>query len=435
MLTDIAPEVSSGGSPQANGAPMSNDESRALVAYNIPDSRIANLETKVARLARRAQKLGMAKVELVKVKAGPRMQQRRDPDSGKLETYELSCTWCELRGPAPVLSGYTFLARLEHTDLGNLVSRVAGAGDEIDLTAYRTADPHCDHCKHKRTRKDTFVLRTPEGGLVQIGRNCLADYLRSANADVVLAMLQLTNELADSVGEDDDEWGEGGFGGGYRLITLVDDYIAAAVVAVREFGWVSRGAVQKGLPKTATADNAAFIAGKCPSDRRAAEEWRRLQPTAADKERAEKILAWIKESTDASDYMHNLRIAVGQSTVNYRTTGLLASAPNAYAREVEKQIAQRTERKESKHVGQKGERRLFKGLRLVRKPVIDTEWGGLAIHIFEDGDGNVFVWKTGTGDLELDRVYDVKGTVKEHTDYKGRPQTELSRCVASFSTK
>lgn len=436
MLTDMSSDMNAEGSPRAKEVPM-NQESQALAAYNVPDSRIPNLELKVTRLARRAAKLGMAQVALVQVKPGPRTKHRLNGATGRPETYELPCTWVELRGPSPVLSGYTFLARIEHTDAGNLVSRVPGNGDAIDLTAYRTAAAVCEHCKSKRQRKDTFVLSTPEGGLVQIGRNCLADYIRSENVDMVVAMIELTNELSSASGEDGDldDW-EGG-GGGWTLIVTVEHYLAASVVAVREFGWVSRGAVRAGLPKTPTASHVSFITGPRPKgngrgDEEARREWDRLQPREEDVARAGLVMAWIQASTDATDYMHNLRVAVALQATTPRTQGLLASAPSAYAREVEKQIANQAKanRAPSAHVGEVGKRMTFR-LRLVRKPVVDTDWGGLAIHIFEDESGNVLLWKTGTGDLEIGRVYDVKGTVKKHTDFKGTKQTELSRCVAT----
>lgn len=427
MLNDST-EARPEGSPQASEVIM--HASQALAAYNIPDSRIPDLRTKVERLARRAAKLGMPAISLVEVKPGPRTKERWSEAKRRNETYILPCTWCELRGPSPVLSGYTFLARLEHTDAGNLVSRVPGAGDEIDLTAWRTALPHCDHCKHKRKRNDTFVLLTPEGSLTQIGRNCLADYIRSANVDVVLAMIDLTHELSKSAEEDEGGDGEGGYGGGYREVLLVRDYVAATVVAVREFGWVSRSAVNAGVQKTPTATHASFIAGRAPSENRAAEEWRRLQPTKEDVEYADRVLEWLKGTTDASDYMYNLRVAAALPEVTYRTRGLLASVVGAYQREVEKKIAQRSVPKVSAHVGEVGQRLTFR-VTLVRKADIDTQWGGLAIHVLEDENGNLFVWKTGTGSLKYEITYDVKGTIKKHSEYKGKKQTELSRCIAT----
>lgn len=51
------------------------------------------------------------------------------------------------------------------------------------------------------------------------------------------------------------------------------------------------------------------------------------------------------------------------------------------------------------------------------------------IYKFIDGNGNTLVWKTATfQDIEQGKTYDIKGTVKEHSEYKGDKQTTLTRC-------
>ena len=51
------------------------------------------------------------------------------------------------------------------------------------------------------------------------------------------------------------------------------------------------------------------------------------------------------------------------------------------------------------------------------------------IYKFADDNGNTFTWKTGKW-LELDKgtQYTVKGTIKDHNEYKGDKQTVLTRC-------
>jgi hypothetical protein len=47
-------------------------------------------------------------------------------------------------------------------------------------------------------------------------------------------------------------------------------------------------------------------------------------------------------------------------------------------------------------------------------------------HIFRDPEGRQIVWKTGKA-LEEDKVV-LKGRVKEHGEYRGIPQTVVTRC-------
>lgn len=51
------------------------------------------------------------------------------------------------------------------------------------------------------------------------------------------------------------------------------------------------------------------------------------------------------------------------------------------------------------------------------------------IHTFKDADGNVIVWKTQSGvRLNYGEPVTIKGTVKNHSEYKDEKQTELTRC-------
>ena len=54
------------------------------------------------------------------------------------------------------------------------------------------------------------------------------------------------------------------------------------------------------------------------------------------------------------------------------------------------------------------------------------------LHTFKDSQGNVFTWKT-SNFIEADygQKMTIKGTVKEHSEYKGIKQTVLTRCKIS----
>jgi hypothetical protein len=51
------------------------------------------------------------------------------------------------------------------------------------------------------------------------------------------------------------------------------------------------------------------------------------------------------------------------------------------------------------------------------------------LHKFVDADGNILVWKTGSGlGIEAGSKIKLVGTVKDHSEYKGTKQTVLTRC-------
>jgi hypothetical protein len=60
----------------------------------------------------------------------------------------------------------------------------------------------------------------------------------------------------------------------------------------------------------------------------------------------------------------------------------------------------------------------------------DSKFGTTYIHNFTTADGSLLVWKTSKGNIGFedgDHV-EIAATVKEHSEYKGKKQTALTRC-------
>lgn len=82
----------------------------------------------------------------------------------------------------------------------------------------------------------------------------------------------------------------------------------------------------------------------------------------------------------------------------------------------------------SAHVGSAGDK-IEVEVELVRRGSFDSTFGTTYVYNFKDSNGNVFIWKT-------KNFFDVKncllkGTIKEHSEYKGICQTVLTRCKVS----
>lgn len=80
------------------------------------------------------------------------------------------------------------------------------------------------------------------------------------------------------------------------------------------------------------------------------------------------------------------------------------------------------------YVGEIGERRDFT-LRIKKAIAITGYYGMSTMHIMEDADGNTFVWTTAAKTLDVGETYNLKGTIKDHKEYKGVKQTILTRCA------
>lgn len=85
---------------------------------------------------------------------------------------------------------------------------------------------------------------------------------------------------------------------------------------------------------------------------------------------------------------------------------------------------------QSEWVGEVGKRLDFE-LKIISSFEIDTQFGWSCINALVDADGNKFVWKT-AHDLVYTHgkgeVIKLKGTIKEHSEYRDEKQTILTRC-------
>ena len=82
----------------------------------------------------------------------------------------------------------------------------------------------------------------------------------------------------------------------------------------------------------------------------------------------------------------------------------------------------------SQYVGQIGER-IEEEITVIKNVKIENKFAITTIHIMENEDGNIFVWKTSSKNWPEGSRKKIRGTVKEHELYKGVRQTHLTRCV------
>jgi hypothetical protein len=93
----------------------------------------------------------------------------------------------------------------------------------------------------------------------------------------------------------------------------------------------------------------------------------------------------------------------------------------------------------ARYAGQPGEKcltryALFEAMIQIESLAYGTSW----IHKFRATDGSVLVWKTKACDLRRDDLgawVTVRGTVKEHREFRGEPQTALTRCKVTVESR
>lgn len=348
-------------------------------------------------------------------------------------------------GAAPRIKGFTFAAKLDHQKEGNLVLRAPGV--TIDLDGWRVAGPRCQHCGLSRHRAQTFLLQTEKGEILQIGRQCLVDYIGTEDVANAVQWYKCLNDLVSEITDDD---GECGFGGGWSNPDSPLDFVAAAVSSIRIRGFHKAGGRADEAdyePKQSTKDHCHFILGKrpLPSDRSgdaAGREWDAAQPSEAQRAEALVILEWVKASNDSSDYMHNARIAAGALGVIDRTQGILASLPASYDRFLGKERERKARPEAGPHVGTVGnyidckvQVRYSNGFEVEHRGGVSH---GTFLIMVDENNSTI---KARTSSRELNDVEDFKdgdwylrATVKKHeVDAKrnNQPVTFVTRIVMS----
>lgn len=412
-----------------NAATTEKPETTEPETFDVPAERIEKLEAKLEKFARRAEKLGMAPItyEVVGEKF---VKERAEGYAARVRRLVV----IKLVGPAPVLAGYTFVARTEHTAAGNIISKAPGAESIYVPEALRDGGAYCDHCKTARNRIDTFILQTPSGDLMRVGRNCLADFIRSEDAATAIALWAIIADLRRGGSDEENE------GLCFSWDYLTPFIVAASFRAVELYGWVSRKEARGEEGRSATADMAMFVGGPPPQHPKRYEEWKAGQPTEADFAKATAALEWAKTLPGANDYEHNLKVACSLPSVTERNVGVVASVAIAYQRYLEKAMeAARAEKKASSYFG-RVDGRYIRTLTVLKAVDIHGDFGLTVLYTLEDADGNQFKWfSSGGASAPVEPVRGLQAgdsfaflfTVKKHENYKGTDVTVLTRAGAA----
>lgn len=413
------------------------------VTYVIPAENRTAVEEKLAKMNRKAEKLGTSPISVSF--SHDHVERWQEWDGHPASTpIEHAREWlkAEVSGAVATLSGYYFRATLHHTTEGNIVASVPGY--EVPRE-YRNAPSACHHCKTTRRRNATYLVESKDG-LMQVGQNCVQDFFGGNDPHRMAKWAEMLGAFNSWFLQQE----EPGMGGRRERACGLMTFLAQNAAVIRLDGWVSKKvASEREMPATVgttweALDGFAFLE---PRFRRQQQE--KYKITEEDKARAEEVYNWAKATFAAegaepeNDYLHNLSVIVKAGLVSPRTGGLAASMEAAWKRATQPKPEYATkDGSPSAFVGTVGERlRGVKVTLLGSHELPPTEWGTRMLIRLADDAGNVFVWFTGgdglhgqwdfgNGDVrELvdgDTLY-MTATVKKHKEFGNVKQTEVSR--------
>jgi hypothetical protein len=399
-----------------------------LTKNMIPAECVEIAQKRLEKLAKVAKKLG---VELPTMTVGESfiVKQMVQFINGKRPVYR-EYVEVIVSGPQAKIAGYTFIAKVEHTSVGNLVSMAPNAYDMELPVEFRTAAPTCDHCQKTRSRKETFVLqRDSDGGLVRVGRQCLRDFLGHDNPENLVDMIFSLDGVLDY--DMEEFWGAGG---SPRRIYILEDFLTHVCASVRRVGYVTSKQAYEDYTKISTghsADMQMFARDRGDKGYDGVSD--------VDITLAKKMVDWFQmlpESEFSNQYFHNLRVAVlghttsdGVGYIRIKDVNLVASLYMAYQKvNGESANKEREERKVSQHVGQVKDKITVTGT-LVNTRICDGAYGATTLLTVVDACGNKFQWwQSGGFHYDVNTTITLTGTIKGHTEYAGVKITTLTRC-------
>lgn len=422
--------------------------------YRVNDAKLDGLRERIAKLNKKATKLGTDPITLTVSDEHDQTVRRIADEAGDVHEYIFDYTFVTVAGPTPMIEGFVFVATLDHeADQGadesvairrapvgiSLINQIgeqaAAAVETIDLSAYRHAGPDCDHCHTDRHRKQTYVLyEVATGKLVQLGTNCVKDFIPGANSpERVAAWAEWLHGLDHDLeyeGLDDFFEGGGGYGGRLAIPTL--DFLANVAAVTREHGWTSRwsksdyGEFERN--ENATADQAlSNLYERNPRFR--------IKVTEADWAKATEALEWVREDVaerdDLDEFQHNLVTYTRANYLPEKGDGFIAYTIEARRREIEKALNAKRAGK-SEWIGEP-KQRVELTFHVTFTKVIDGYYGPKQLTKGHDDDGNLLVWWSSSEWLEQGKTYELKGTIKAHStdDYQdGAKVTEITRVAA-----
>lgn len=367
-----------------------------------------------------------------------------ETEDGKLPTVEtVVCRFVEVEveGVA-IINDWELVAYTEHTDKGNIYDKV---NREVEIpTRYRASDCFCEHCKTRRARKNTCIVRNIKTNeFKQVGNTCLKEFTQGMDASIVTMFASFKEAFEEA---QEAPIGGGGWGESYLNTKKILQYTAETI---RHFGYAKTMSIRS--TRDRVSDYYAVSEGRIGYGM---EEWakdirKEMAEVGFDAKseeavkKAEDALAWIAEQEESNDYMHNLKTVCSLEYVGWSKLGLLVSLFPTYDRELEREAERRlreekrqkelAEGLKSNYVGEVGKR--------VTVNVINwrcvTQWDNCFdgwhttttyMYKFVDEDGNILIWKTQNFISEDEEVKQIVGTVKEHSEFREVKQTVLTRC-------
>lgn len=325
----------------------------------------------------------------------------------------------EVNGCTPLIGDYRLVGVISKLDDDtNSIQNVPG--QELPKRFRESDFKDCDHCHVRRFRKEIVVVQdvnTEE--YLQLGKTCLKDYL-GISLERLVNVFSWISTLCSEARD------ESFCGSSIEYVVEPSLYLAMVNLCCRKIGWVSgREAYEKEITPTKSHAFTAMYP-RCEADYKFIKHYD-LYVEDEDKEMAEKAISWVQTLDDSKDFIYNVKNIVRQDIVRYKHLGYIAAVISMYRKHLYRE-EQKKLRKPSEWYGEVKKRYELK-LKCVFLKEFETQFGVTTLFKFVDEDDRVFTWFASRDPgIDQGETYNIKGTVKDHSEYNGDKQTILTRC-------
>lgn len=395
--------------------------------YAIHEDFLPDVEKKLNRIIRKCEKYGNPfAYEIV----GTEMRFVEDE-----ETVALSGTWhkfflVKVNGVARI-ANWEFIATLDIRSGGNVIRRY---NNDVEIPeCYKTSPNVCGHCNTARPRNNLYLIRNVETGeFKQVGGNCLASYTHGLNLEYIVKWIDGITELEKCDGIF--------YGAGATTYHSVKEVVYLASVIIDKVGYLRKDPYSFNL---STKDMVCTMLGygviAFDVDKKVEMLNKKLENhsfdvrfTRADfdyhTEKIQPVIDYYKDLEDRSEFTHNVQVIIKDGLATYKDLGYLCYLPQGYAKHIEREAEKATRQTEKReHWGEIGKRYKDIPVRNVRRVAsYETAYGLMYVWQIVTEDGTILTWKT--SNYPDEEISTVTFTVKEHGEYKGVPQTVVTRC-------
>jgi len=388
--------------------------------YLIPQARFAAMEAAVKKLARKVDSgktaaefppVIEATREVLMVWENNHLRSFFDPAKEYRKGVEIvQYIWVTLKYARPVLNGWELLAVYdwEVTEDGSrscYVSAVPGAF--LLPEQHECEDGRCDHCNTKRVRNKAMLITKEYMEFKVVGSTCIKDFLGHATPNSFVDCYNFEMEV--------DRLTDTSYAGGPAIAIIpVKHVMALSAAFIASHGYVK-------------ADEIGSTADSVRSQIFPSVHTEVVVPSEDDYTTAKLAADWVMKQDPASDYISNLQKAIGAGAISPKRIGVVASAVYAYQRYLER-VAADNAPKCNEYIGNIKER--LKGITATVERVRYTDglYGTTTIVTLRTPLGHVLTWfATGNLDVQVNDVWKLDGTVKDHKEWNGTLQTVLTR--------